>query len=110
MLKNQLINYLKKNIKEDLKIEVFVPENEKFGHYSTNAALKLSKLKHKNPLQIAEEIVEKLNLISHFLPRMMLYKKYTWNIQPIGKIVKIVKMVKKVKYRLHFNDIRPKEN
>ena len=47
-------------------MEVFAPENEKFGHYSTNAALKLAKLKKKNPLEIAKEIVEKLKLISHF--------------------------------------------
>ncbi len=44
--------------------EIFVPENEKFGHYSTNAALKLAKERKKNPLKVAESIVEKIKKIS----------------------------------------------
>ena len=66
MIKSKIINHLKKAVKDKIEIEVFPPENDKFGHYSTNVALKLAKIKRKNPLVIAEEIVEKLNLISHF--------------------------------------------
>lgn len=46
--------------RESALVEVFPPDNEKFGHYSTNVALRLAKLKHKNPLLIAEEIVSRL--------------------------------------------------
>ncbi len=66
MIKKKIINFLKKVVKEKIEIEVFPPENEKFGHYSTNVALRLAAAKKKNPLQIAEEIVEKLNLTPHF--------------------------------------------
>ena len=67
MIKAKIEGLLKRAIgKKSDVIEIFPPDNEKFGHYSTNAALKLAKLKHKNPLQIAEEIVKKINLIPHF--------------------------------------------
>ncbi len=64
MLKNQLINYLKKNIKEDLKIELFVPENATSGHYSTNAALRLARTRKQNPMAIAAEIADSLKKIA----------------------------------------------
>ena len=60
MLKTKIANYIKKTIKKSIPIEIFVPENEKFGHYSTNAALRLAKLQGKNPMEIAEEINLKL--------------------------------------------------
>ncbi|MBI2594302.1 arginine--tRNA ligase, partial [Candidatus Curtissbacteria bacterium] len=52
--------YPRSHPRESASVEVFPPENEKFGHYSTNVALKLAKLKRKNPLLVAEEIVSKL--------------------------------------------------
>ncbi len=55
---------IKKIIKEDIKIEVFSPEQEQFGHYSTNVALKLAKIKGKNPMAIAEEIKISLQQIA----------------------------------------------
>lgn len=36
--------------------EISVPENENFGHYSTNAALKLAKNFKQNPMEVAENI------------------------------------------------------
>jgi len=36
--------------------EIFVPENENFGHYSTNAALKIAGVLKQNPMEIAETI------------------------------------------------------
>ncbi len=41
MIKSKIEDYLKKVIGDKIPVEVFVPENEKFGHYSTNIALKL---------------------------------------------------------------------
>ncbi len=64
MIKVKIIDYLKKIIKEDIKIEVFSPEQEQFGHYSTNVALKLAKIKGKNPMAIAEEIKISLQQIA----------------------------------------------
>ena len=60
MIKSKIESCLKKAVKEKIPVEVFVPENEKFGHYSTNAALKLAKVLNKNPMEIAEDIIEKL--------------------------------------------------
>ncbi len=68
MIKTKIENYLKKVINKTLintdfklintnfKIEVFVPENDNFGHYSTNVALKLAKELKKLPMEIAKEI------------------------------------------------------
>ncbi len=72
MIKSKIINYLKKaiirvypciNLRKSA-LEVFAPENEKFGHYSTNTALKLANLKKQNPLIVAEKIVNSLNKIA----------------------------------------------
>ncbi len=63
MIKSKIENYLKKAIKkEKIEIEVFIPENEKFGHYSTNAALKLTKVLKKNPMEIAKNLTNDLQL------------------------------------------------
>lgn len=56
MIKTKIENYLKKAVKERIEIEVFTPENEQFGHYSTNVALKLAKIRKQNPMEAAEEI------------------------------------------------------
>ncbi len=40
--------------------EVSRSENEKFGDYSTNVALKLAKKEGKNPMEVAQEISEKV--------------------------------------------------
>src|SRR3989344_8066445 len=75
MIKSKIIDLLKKVVKEDIKIEIFVPENENFGHYSTNVALKLGMRKpeqssmrkahanKKNPMAIAEEIKNALSQV-----------------------------------------------
>lgn len=64
MIKSKIANYLKKTVREKIAIEIFAPENEKFGHYSTNIALKLANLKKENPLAVAEKIVNSLNKIA----------------------------------------------
>jgi len=60
MIKSKIEDYLKKAIEDKTTVEVFVPENEKFGHYSTNAALKLAKVLKQNPIEGAKDITEKL--------------------------------------------------
>lgn len=60
MIKSKIEAYLKNAVKENIDIEVFAPENEKFGHYSTNVALKLAKLLKQNPMEVAEAIIKKL--------------------------------------------------
>ncbi len=71
MIKSKIINELKKAIRVNLRlnprlsasiVEVFAPENEKFGHYSTNVALKLAKTLKKNPMEIAKDISSKFKI------------------------------------------------
>lgn len=61
MIKDKIIENLKKAIKEKILIDVSIPENEKFGHYSTNVALRLAKEKKANPINIAQEIFGSIN-------------------------------------------------
>ena len=51
---------LRTNLRESASWNIFVPENEKFGHYSTNVALKLAKEKSKKPMEVAEDIKDKM--------------------------------------------------
>ena len=66
MIKTKIKNYLKKVIKKPIEIEVFTPENEQFGHYSTNVSLRLAKIRGENPIQIAKKIK---NLLSSMIAR-----------------------------------------
>src|SRR3989344_5403334 len=70
MLKQKIASLLQKSLRTHSRgyshsfastVEVFIPENEKFGHYSTNAALKLAKLQGANPLLIAEKLSASIN-------------------------------------------------
>ncbi len=65
MIKKKIVDLLKKIIKEDIEIEVFVPEKEEFGHYSTNVALKLTKELKKSPMEIAQELTNDLKLTTN---------------------------------------------
>lgn len=47
---------LKKHIKEDVSIDITIPDNEAFGHYATNVAFKLAKTRGMNPRTIAEAL------------------------------------------------------
>ncbi|MDI6717853.1 MAG: arginine--tRNA ligase [Patescibacteria group bacterium] len=57
MIKDQIKIYLQKYVK-DGQIEISVPENEKFGHYSTNTAMRLAKTRRENPMKIAKDIAD----------------------------------------------------
>lgn len=65
-MKNILIEEIKKvlndlNVTEDISIEVTKPSLKENGDYSTNIAMKLAKVLHKNPLELADTIKEKIN-------------------------------------------------
>ncbi len=75
MIKTKIAGYIKKAIKQNIRIDVFVPENENFGHYSTNVALRLVKARNyaeqtRNyadktmSMTIAHEIIDSLNKIA----------------------------------------------
>ena len=52
-------------VTDDFKIQDIILENPKdasFGDYATNVAMKLAKVAHKNPMMIASEIKERVNL------------------------------------------------
>lgn len=53
-------------------IEISVPENEQFGHYSTNAAMRLAKIKKSNPMDLAAELAVKIekNAPKNFFERI----------------------------------------
>ncbi|MCL5004508.1 MAG: arginine--tRNA ligase, partial [Patescibacteria group bacterium] len=56
MIKTKIIDLIKKTIGNDIEVEISIPGNEQFGHYSTNVALKLAKIRGENPMKIAESI------------------------------------------------------
>lgn len=63
-MKEKIIFLIKKIIEKmdivDEEIQVEIPKNKDNGDYSTNIALKLSKKMHKNPLEIANLIIDNI--------------------------------------------------
>lgn len=74
MIKKKLLQDLKKAVSKlgykTSDIVLSIPKNPAFGDYSTNLALQLSKLKStnnkQNPLEIANEIIDKLKSFDYF--------------------------------------------
>ena len=60
-MKNQLRKIINDVINEQIDFTVEIPKNKEFGDYSTNVALILAKIKGKNPLDIAKELVSKID-------------------------------------------------
>lgn len=70
MLKSKIIDCLRcvandlfpeqKTVSEAEKAEIFVPEKEIFGHYSSSIALKLAKTRGENPLAIADSLKSRI--------------------------------------------------
>jgi len=52
---------LKSVINEDIDMGVSASERFGFGHYSSNVAFKLAQMQKRSPLEVANEIVEKLS-------------------------------------------------
>jgi arginyl-tRNA synthetase len=44
----------------EVEVEIFVPENKDFGHYSTNLAMRLAKSRGEDPLKFAKELAAKV--------------------------------------------------
>lgn len=60
-MREKIITALRKHIKEDVIPNVSIAENKAFGHYSTNVAFRLAKLRNKAPREIAEEVARLLS-------------------------------------------------
>jgi len=74
MIKAEIEAYVKKAVDiflresalspcESAVADILVPEKENFGHYSTNAALKLAKNFKQNPMEIAENLKSQISKI-----------------------------------------------
>ncbi len=61
-MKEEIEAIIKKVIGED--VVVSVPEQEIFGHYSTNVAMRLAKPLKKNPLELAKELAAKVSSVA----------------------------------------------
>ncbi len=59
-MKKKIEEILQKAIGGKRGVEVFVPEQENFGHYSTNFALRHAETAMKNPLELARELAGKI--------------------------------------------------
>ncbi len=69
-LKEQFKQILKNmGVEEELDIFFEVPKDPSFGDYSTNLSMRLAKILKKNPVTIAQEIIEQLNLQENHLEK-----------------------------------------
>jgi arginyl-tRNA synthetase len=59
-MKEQILEVIKKAIGDDAPIELSVPEEATFGHYSTNIAMRLAKARGKKPLELAQELATQI--------------------------------------------------
>jgi len=60
-----ILDIIKKAVGADIvhaPLPLSVPEDERFGHYSTNLAMRLAKAQGKNPLDLAHELAEKIRV------------------------------------------------
>ena len=64
-----MIKTLRAIISEEVSIEAITPENETFGHYSTNVAFRLAKIRGTSPRVIAEDLA-KILLAKKIFPRV----------------------------------------
>lgn len=56
-------NEIKKNITEEIGVDVSASERQGFGHYSSNVAFKLSKMRGQSPLEVAKDLADKLKAV-----------------------------------------------
>ena len=57
---NKKIREILRKISGIEEISVFIPEHEAHGHYSTNIAMRLAKEAKRQPMELANEIAEKV--------------------------------------------------
>lgn len=63
MLRKEVEKYLQ-NASDADDIELTIPEHAQFGHFSTAIALRLAKMRGKSPMDVAEDIAEKLQQVA----------------------------------------------
>jgi len=63
-MKDKISAVLKKIVGADTAFEIFIPEKENLGHYSTNVALQIAKTEKKKPIELARELVRKIQKAS----------------------------------------------
>lgn len=60
-MKDTILKILKEALGGDAHgVELSVPDEPKFGHYSTNVAMRLAKAQGKNPLELAKELAAQI--------------------------------------------------
>ena len=59
-MKEELSHLLKKILGTDVLVDISVPDEELFGHYATNVALRAAKLKGVPPLTLAKEYAARI--------------------------------------------------
>lgn len=60
-MKEEILKIIKKAVGGDMAIEISVPEEAAFGHYSTNIAMRLAKAQGKKPLELAKELAAQVD-------------------------------------------------
>ncbi|HEY4475763.1 MAG TPA: arginine--tRNA ligase [Candidatus Paceibacterota bacterium] len=56
----ELFRIIKKEIGEETEFDVQVSENPQFGHYATNAALRLAGVLKRPPIEVARDLAERI--------------------------------------------------
>ncbi|MDI6734521.1 MAG: arginine--tRNA ligase [Patescibacteria group bacterium] len=51
-----IIDLIKKTVPKKTDFDVLIPDDEKYGHYSTNVAFRIAKEKKRDPMAVAEEL------------------------------------------------------
>jgi arginyl-tRNA synthetase len=59
-MKETILSILKSLVPADMPVVVSVPEQESFGHYSTNVAMRLANVEKKAPMAVAEALAVKI--------------------------------------------------
>jgi arginyl-tRNA synthetase len=59
-MKEEIVSILKKIFPEGASIDISIPDEDAYGHYSTNFALRAAKAKGVPPLELAKEYAEQI--------------------------------------------------
>ena len=61
-IREQIKEIISNTLEEKVEFTVEVPENKNYGNYATNIALILAKKEKKNPIEVAQEIISKIEI------------------------------------------------
>jgi arginyl-tRNA synthetase len=59
-MKEKIIAILKSVLGADVPVELSVPDEPAFGHFSTNVAMRLAKARGKKPIELADELAREI--------------------------------------------------